>query len=230
MSNADHPFHPAANEYPLMSEAALAELAEDILANGVRLPIWRFRGLIIDGRNRYLACKSLGIDPPAKEYPGTEEGLVAFIESLNEHRRHLTPEWLAQRREERRHRVLQLRLEGKSTRDIAKEVGASHETVRKDLGAVGDVLPEVIVGRDGSHYMAGRRPPDDSPPTLQGREPPRDPVCRRPPVTEEVTHVRRGPQGTILVGIGGDEFCLSERTALALWKGLGKFLNVEGTL
>ena len=34
-------FHPAANLFPLMDEAALAELAADITTNGLHEPIWR---------------------------------------------------------------------------------------------------------------------------------------------------------------------------------------------
>src|SRR4051794_14652462 len=84
-------FHPVANLWPLLPEAELAELAEDIRANGLRYPIWRHRdGRIIDGRNRWLACQSIGVDCPANIFDGSDAELIPFVVSLNEKRRHLT--------------------------------------------------------------------------------------------------------------------------------------------
>ncbi len=51
-------FHPVANIFPLMGEAELDALAEDIRANGLREPVWLHRdGRIVDGRNRWLAWR-----------------------------------------------------------------------------------------------------------------------------------------------------------------------------
>ena len=44
-------------------------------------------GKIIDGRNRYLACKQLGIEP--KTVKVTPENPVSYVVSKNLHRRHL---------------------------------------------------------------------------------------------------------------------------------------------
>jgi ParB-like chromosome segregation protein Spo0J len=73
----------------MMSDDELAELAADIKANGLREPIWVHDGRIIDGRNRYLACKRAGIEPRFKVYPGDDKGILPFVLSLNLHRRHL---------------------------------------------------------------------------------------------------------------------------------------------
>jgi ParB-like chromosome segregation protein Spo0J len=84
--------HPIANIWPLLPERELRELAEDIKANGLRNPIWRHRdGRIIDGRNRYLACRIAGVECRHEVYEG-EDGpeLISFIVSLNEKRRHLS--------------------------------------------------------------------------------------------------------------------------------------------
>jgi N6-adenosine-specific RNA methylase IME4 len=89
--SAEH-FHPIANIWPLLDEAELAELADDIRANGLLVPIWRHRdGRIIDGRNRWLACQRIGIDPRSDTYTGPDgPALVAFVVGLNEKRRHLS--------------------------------------------------------------------------------------------------------------------------------------------
>ena len=62
--NAEREFHPVANVFPLMGEAELEALAEDIRANGLREPVWLHRdGRIVDGRNRWLACRWIGVEP-----------------------------------------------------------------------------------------------------------------------------------------------------------------------
>ena len=84
-------FHEAANLFPLMEEAALAELAADIKANGLRDPIWRHPdGRIIDGRNRWLACQMVGVECRHRTYDRGDETIVPFVVSHNLHRRHLT--------------------------------------------------------------------------------------------------------------------------------------------
>src|SRR3954447_15844945 len=84
-------FHEAASLFPMMDEAALAELAADIKANGLRDPIWRHPdGRIIDGRNRWLACQQAGVECRHRTYSRGDETIVAFVVSHNLHRRHLT--------------------------------------------------------------------------------------------------------------------------------------------
>ena len=85
-------FHPIAEVWPLLPEPELQELADDIKANGLRNPIWRHRdGRIIDGRNRWLACRRAGVDCPSTTYEGQDGAeLIAFVVSLNDKRRHLT--------------------------------------------------------------------------------------------------------------------------------------------
>lgn len=85
---SDTPFHPVADLFPRMSDAALNELAADIKANGLREPIWMHDGQIIDGRNRYTACTKAGVKPSFREWDGKGD-LTTFVVSLNLHRRHL---------------------------------------------------------------------------------------------------------------------------------------------
>src|SRR5262245_58677058 len=63
-------------------------LCDDIRKNGVREPIWTYEGKILDGRNRYNACKALGLEPPLRDYTG--DSPVALVWSNNGVRRHLT--------------------------------------------------------------------------------------------------------------------------------------------
>jgi ParB-like chromosome segregation protein Spo0J len=81
-------FHSVASIFPLMAEHELEELANDIRSHGLREPIWLHADQIIDGRNRYLACQIAGVEPAYREWDGNGS-LVAFVVSLNLHRRHL---------------------------------------------------------------------------------------------------------------------------------------------
>jgi hypothetical protein len=83
------PFHDAAGLFPLLYGADYEDLKSDIRTNGLREPLWTYQGQVIDGRNRARVCEDLGIDPATREWDG-QGSLVAFIVSLNLHRRHLT--------------------------------------------------------------------------------------------------------------------------------------------
>ena len=81
--------HPAANEFPMLSEDRLRELADDITNNGQREAIKLFDGMVIDGRNRYAACVLAGIEPRTETLP---DGIDpwAYVWSLNGQRRDIT--------------------------------------------------------------------------------------------------------------------------------------------
>lgn len=87
--------HPAADAFPMMSDAELQELAEDIKANGLRTPlVFNHEGsILIDGRNRQRACEIAGIQPTTQNLPEgyTDQQIIDYIVSANVHRRHLTP-------------------------------------------------------------------------------------------------------------------------------------------
>ena len=115
-----YPVHPCAEVFPLLSEAKLAALADDIFANGLqsRIVLWRdpVTGVyyVLDGRNRLDALARLGVPipppsecltvPPASVHfdvfmpqplfsvTDEEDDLAAFVISANIRRRHLTKE------------------------------------------------------------------------------------------------------------------------------------------
>lgn len=82
-------FHPAAEEFPLLDDGRLDELAEDIRAFGQREPVRTHGGLVVDGRNRYLACQKAGVEPRTESLP-VDTDPFAFVWSLNGQRRDLT--------------------------------------------------------------------------------------------------------------------------------------------
>lgn len=80
--------HPACAAFPLLDGDRLAELAEDIGAHGLIHPVVVQGETILDGRNRLLACERAGVDPRFEQWDGIDP--VAWIVSVNLHRRHLT--------------------------------------------------------------------------------------------------------------------------------------------
>lgn len=80
--------HPYAEAWPMLGDDELAELAEDIAANGLRSPIVSFDGLILDGRNRFAACQQAKVPPAFSEFEGTADEALAFVQSVNNARRH----------------------------------------------------------------------------------------------------------------------------------------------
>lgn len=82
-------FHEVANLFPMMEGEAFDSLKKDIAANGLIEPVWLHNGKIIDGRNRYNACRETGAELKVREWSG-QGSLVGFIVGLNLTRRHLT--------------------------------------------------------------------------------------------------------------------------------------------
>lgn len=85
-------FHPYCEIFPLVEGPAFDELVADIRQHGLREDIWTFGGLILDGRNRFLACQKANVQPRFRTYIGSEAQALAWVVSANVHRRHLTTE------------------------------------------------------------------------------------------------------------------------------------------
>lgn len=80
--------HPAADIFPLMMGDEYDRLVKSISADGLEVPIMLHDGMILDGRNRYRACKEVGAEPRSVEWKG--DGSPAdYVWRMNVHRRHL---------------------------------------------------------------------------------------------------------------------------------------------
>ena len=80
------------NKFPEMSKEHFNNLKNDIIINGYdkTFPVYLYEDKIIDGWNRYKACKELNIEPNFKEFKGDKKEAVVFILRTN-NRRDLTP-------------------------------------------------------------------------------------------------------------------------------------------
>jgi ParB-like nuclease family protein len=146
-----------------MSDQDLDVLAKDIQANGLLEPITISAGMILDGRNRYLACKKAGRKFDDKDFVELPTRLdpLTFVISKNINRRHWTAE---QKREAIKKLVAQN--PNMSSRAIAAVGHVSHNTVEKirqeiaeEQKATGqsDQLTEKRVGKDGKARKAPKK-------------------------------------------------------------------------
>lgn len=140
-------FHEVATIFPMMSDDDFSALRDDIKANGLRQPITTWRGKIVDGRNRYRACKELGIVPHTVEWDG-RGSLTQYVVSLNLARRHLTssqkaavavdmlPHVEAEAEAERRVKISQSR-RGETTQKVGESQKHDTETAERVAQLVG---------------------------------------------------------------------------------------------
>jgi ParB-like chromosome segregation protein Spo0J len=87
--------HPAADEFPWISDEELQKLVEDIKAHGLRHPIVtkiiNGEQVIIDGRHRLEACERAAFKLNGTHFVtlGENDDPVSYIITANIHRRHL---------------------------------------------------------------------------------------------------------------------------------------------
>jgi len=117
----------------MMDEAKLRELADDIAKNGQLVPVWLYEGKILDGRNRWAACKIAGVEPKTKEYTGDEP--TAFAVSLNDRRRHMGKSALA---------AVAVELEPHFARDAERRKKATEGRPKKSGEKPEEKIPQVF--------------------------------------------------------------------------------------
>ncbi len=100
MRIGEHDTHELADVFPLLIGAELDGLIDDIRTNGLRtgfeITLIAIHGhgapdLILDGRNRYIACLAAGVAPRFRYYDGDEsdDALMLYVLSVNHARRNL---------------------------------------------------------------------------------------------------------------------------------------------
>lgn len=79
--------HPAAAAFPMMDPGRFAQLVESIATTGLQVPILLCDGQILDGRNRYAACREAGVEPRFEQFAGGNP--FEHVWALNGQRRDL---------------------------------------------------------------------------------------------------------------------------------------------
>ena len=83
------------NVFPEAKEEDLARLTEDIRQSGfdAQQPVVLYQGDILDGWNRHLACKQLGVKYPTREFRGTDTEAIQFVLRSNKRRNLYSSQW-----------------------------------------------------------------------------------------------------------------------------------------
>lgn len=183
-------FHPYSEIFPLLSDQELQELADDIRQHGLREDIWTFGGMILDGRNRFLACQKANEKPRFRKFVGSEEGALALVISANIARRHLT----ASERAFAGARIAELRrgdnqhtaraASSSSQAEISEKIGTSPDSIQRakkviekgskalqkaaESGEVSLKKAAAVVDLPKSEQLAAAKAPDPEP---EGSEP-----------------------------------------------------------
>ena len=80
--------HPVTKLFPMMSEAELTGLADDIREHGLIRPIvLDAKGVLLDGRNRKRACELANVESRFETFKGDDP--VSYILSTNARTRHM---------------------------------------------------------------------------------------------------------------------------------------------
>lgn len=133
MSDLD--FHPLSNIFPLITGEEFSSLVHDIKTNGQREAIVLFEGKILDGRNRYRACRECGSEVVTREFEGGDA--LDYVLSLNMYRRQLT---IAQRA------VIAAELAVMSSRGAKTEDGIESDSDADDKQGMGIEAAAKLMG------------------------------------------------------------------------------------
>jgi len=134
--------HPLADLLPYMSASESADHRKSVELDGLQNPVILFQGKILDGRNRYRACKELGRPIAVFEFVGTEQQALTYVLSSNQHRRNLT---LSQRG------VVAFDIMPKIAQDVnQKRIEKLRETLARKAGGECSVILTNTQGEAGS--------------------------------------------------------------------------------
>ena len=95
-------FHPLADTFPMMVRAGaeFRGLVQSIKGSGLWEAITMHEGMVLDGRNRLLACEEAGVEPRFEVFDDSEMTALEFVLAKNLYRRHLTEGQKAMKAEE----------------------------------------------------------------------------------------------------------------------------------
>lgn len=85
----DYSLHEYCSLFPVASDADASMLIDDIRRHGLIDAITIYQEKILDGRNRYTACRILNIEPRFVQFEGDDEAALEYVISKNLARRHL---------------------------------------------------------------------------------------------------------------------------------------------
>ena len=149
--------HPLAQLFPPIPEEELAELGRDIALHGQLEPIVLYEGKILDGVNRYRACRLMNRRPWTTDFNQeiVKRTPEEYVIAANVHRRHLTQAQKAAIAVEWAERVEQDWSEGRSNTIVARVEKTGVQGGRPKTRALEDTA--VLLGVSVSAAYEARR-------------------------------------------------------------------------
>jgi ParB-like chromosome segregation protein Spo0J len=170
MHTAAYQFHPLAEIFPMLIEERLRELSQDIKEHGLLEPIVLHEDKILDGRCRYLAGETAGVELKFENYVGDDP--LGYVLSRNLQRRHLSESQRAMVAA----RVANLKI-GANQHTAGTPIGAAAKllnvsarsvTRAKEILSIG--VPELAKAVEGGEVSVAAAAEISHRPTLEQRE------------------------------------------------------------
>jgi hypothetical protein len=138
--------HPFARILPRMSEREAGLLADDIKVNGLRDPIVRHNGTILDGWERYMACYAAGIVPHFIDLTDDEDPFL-FLKRKHRQWRKFDPDQraLCAANEYNTRNQSDTPIGGKTVDDLAKEWMVPKRTLERAIRVLDQAAPAVVM-------------------------------------------------------------------------------------
>jgi hypothetical protein len=163
--------HELSGEYVNIDGPAWDEFVGSLRLHGILNDrrITLYEGQVLDGWQLLRGCIEADVKPKFQELP---EGITpeAFVEIVNDRRRHEDAETTRKRAQARRQRVAEARAAGKSERNIAAQENVSRAQVRADLkeiaggqGCPPDPPDGKVTGLDHKKQAARKKKPAPRP-------------------------------------------------------------------
>lgn len=167
-----HEIHELCMLFPFMDDRTLEALIEDMTKHGQRETIKRWRGEIIDGKNRLKVCHIIERQPNIEDLPD-DTNILAYIKSTNLCRRDLTPAQrisIAEKLEEynrefdedsekeiklRKDNKIRVFLEHNEDKRIARAANSRPETVKKFKEIEEKAKEDPIIAKELEKAMTG---------------------------------------------------------------------------
>ena len=139
--------HEAALLFPPMTDQEFAELKDDIRKNGLLVPIKLFDEKVLDGRNRFLACKETGVTPHFEVIEAANDDIWSLVYSLNAVRRNLPEHKKAMIAAQLTNSAVgtnQHTAGAVSQKKVAEELGISVDSVLRAKKVLKNGIPELV--------------------------------------------------------------------------------------
>ncbi len=148
--------HPVADFFPMIEGDEWVDFLSLIRDHGQRTPILFWREMLIDGRNRLAACRSLGLMPPKYHILSDSADPIAIIEDNNLGHRELPPAYKLQIKIKIAKYVEADRPAGRPKTSSARSEKGNSETAR-EITAPGAVISDSKENKDNLSKSKTRR-------------------------------------------------------------------------